>query len=118
MQSEVARKLKAAAEDAAVYLSKPERFRNYRGEIFSVLEITPLSESVAAVVFQKSLGKRQGKRAIAFFYYRRANTTSWAGGWTWFLPTDSHLLGLSDFPKIKAEIERFNFSKNFGGQST
>lgn len=111
MESKTARELKAKAEAVAAHLSKPDRDGNHRKETFTVQEIRPLSESIAAVVFHKSLGKR----AVAFFYYLKANST-WAGGWFYFIPTDSHLLGFYDFPKIKAEIERHNFPKNFGDE--
>jgi hypothetical protein len=52
--------------------------------------------------------KSSGKKAIMFFYWRRDK----GGRWECFFPTDSHILGMQLFGKLKLKVEVFNFDKN------
>lgn len=105
MRREIAKKLKKKARDVAKLYSSPERAKNTYKDFFEVDEIRALSDFTAAVIFKKSVSK---KKAVAFFYWVNLNE----GYWTYFLPTDSHILGMDVFKEIKAEIERYNYDKN------
>ena len=104
MTNEIAQALQAKADEVATRFSNPNRNHNYSGELFSVLQIKPLSEHTAAVIYEKD----SGKQAVAFFYWMPKQNE-----WWYFFPTDSHLLGMSQFPSIKAAIEQDNFMFNF-----
>lgn len=102
MNKQVALELKKRAEEVAEIFSDPNRELNTNAEVFELIKIVPLSESTAAVFYEKS----SEKKAIAFFYYSRR-------GWFFFFPTDSHILGMAAFAEWKADIEHENWRINF-----
>ena len=102
MNKSLAIGLKKEAERAAIEFSKPDRERNFAQETFTVHEIVPLSEMTAAVIFNKS----SGKKAVMFFYFRKDE-------WLCFFPTDSHILGMEGFKPYKDRVERENYFHNF-----
>lgn len=106
MKKEVADKLVIKAGQVAQDFSRPERAFNTNQETFKVKDITPLSESTAAVVFEK---QPTGKKALAFFYWRNGGA---GADWHYFFPTDSHVLGMSKIEHYLAEVEAFNFGRN------
>jgi len=101
MKKEMAKKLDMAAEDTARAFSNPER-EFYSGETFKVHRIVPHSEMSASVVFLKD---PTGKYAAAYFFIKKNK-------WDYFFPTDSHLIGMRKFEKVKAWAEKENFDKN------
>ena len=103
MNKQVAIDLIAHAEEVARRFSHTDRAKNVSDESFSIKEIRPLSEHMATVFYLKS----SGKLAMAIFYYIAGQSR-----WEYFFPTDSHLLGLSELTKLKAEVEKFNFKYN------
>jgi len=105
LKKEVAFKLEKTALEIADRFSRWDREHNNNKEIFNVAEIIPLSENTAAVILEKNTGKR----AIAFCYY--LNTMG--GVWRYFIPTDSHLLGLERLKNLVFEIEKHNYQYNF-----
>lgn len=111
MKKEIAIQLKAAAEETARRCSNLNRPGNINKETFTVSKILPLSEHVAAVIFDKS----SRKKALACFYLQPAWNNG-RGDWQHFFPTDSHLLGFSELSRLKLEIEKYNFAYNFGDE--
>lgn len=107
MRSDVALKLKEAALEYARIMSDPERAKNYTKEAFLILEIIPLSEHGAAVVFVKP---ETGKRVAVFFFWMNYGANP---RWSNFTPTDSHILAMESFGRIKAEVEKGNYARNF-----
>ena len=105
MRKNVALKLEETALQIADNFSKWSREHNNSREVFSVAGIIPLSETTAAVILEKNTGKK----AIAFCYY--LNTMG--GVWRYFIPTDSHLLGLERLKDLVFEIEKHNYQYNF-----
>ena len=103
MKYHVAILLKEKAAEVARRYSNKARERNTMGDTFTVKEIRPLSEAMAAVFFSKT----SGKLMLGVFFYLETQKR-----WDYFLPTDSHLLGLADIPRLKAEVEKFNFAFN------
>jgi len=104
MKKEVVLKLNQKAQEIAEMYSK-ERTQNFDNETFAVEKIIPLSEAIAGVVFLKS----SGKKAVAFLYWLG---TKGYEKWYYFFPTDSHILGMQEFAKIKLKAEIFNYDKN------
>ena len=104
MNKQVAIHLKEKAEEVAKVISNPNRDHNHTNEEFSVKSVRPLSDHMAAVIYKKT----SGKLALALFYYIPAKTR-----WEYFFPTDSHILGLSQIPQLKHNIEEYNYSANF-----
>ena len=107
MQKEVAKGLKDKAEEVAKIFSNPERYKNQRNEVFTLTEIIPLSENTASVIYTKDTDKR----VCFFFFYVDALNPFW---W-YFAPTDSHIIGMEAFGRIKTDIERSNYQYNFAG---
>lgn len=105
MQKMVAQKLSERATHVASMFSLPDREKNTTGETFEVEKICPLSEYTAYVIYRKNTGKV----AVAFFYYLQTG----GGRWEYFFPSDSHIIGMGAFGKIKMDIENENWSKNF-----
>jgi hypothetical protein len=105
MKKIIAVELCRKAKNVAIQFSSTQRSKNFNEETFEVDYIRPLSEYTAAVYFKKNTDKR----AIAFFYY----VASGDGYWQYFFPSDSHILGMSMFGSLKADIEVENWNKNF-----
>jgi len=103
-----ASELKKVAEDLANFFSRPERKVKYTGEDFKLEDIYPLSDESAAVVYQKTGGKRV---AIFFFYVGKKR-------WEYLIPSDSHIVGMESFAMYKLDIERINFGFNFVHRET
>jgi hypothetical protein len=104
MNKSAAIKLRQKAFEVAENFSNGDRALNMNKEIFKVERIVPFSDCTAAVIFSKN----SGKKAIAFFYYFPPKDD-----WKYFFPNDSHLVGMAEFPRLKTEIEKENFEKNF-----
>ena len=84
-----------------------EGFSNRKGwnTTFNVLEIIPTSESTANVIFERI---PDNKRVIMFFYRVKSDYKAWR----YFVPTDSHILGMECFKDHYMQIEAFNFNKD------
>jgi hypothetical protein len=104
MKKHLVLELHKKAESLAKAYSKPGRENNHTNELFSVHQIKPLSEDVAAIIFKKC----SGKFALLVCFWINAND----GYWHTFFPKDSHLLGMRYIEKIKLKIEEINFGKN------
>ena len=102
---ELAQSLRREAVRVAQVLSDPNRQKNQNKETFTLHEIIPLSETVAAVIYDKS----SGKRAAAIFLWVEVNN----GMWLNTIPTDSHILGMVSFKKHKDAVEKYNYRFNF-----
>lgn len=87
--------------------SDENRQKNVNNENFSAIEYKILSESVAIVTMQKQPGN---KLCLFLFYFINANN----GYWSYFVPTDSHLLGFGNKSLLDdyVKIENYNKSKN------
>jgi len=90
-----------ALEVAGIYSNN-----NYNKETFTIYEIIPLSESTACVVYEKTPGNKK----VAFFFIYINDTF-----WFYYVPTDSHILGMASFGEYKLNLERENYNKNFEG---
>ena len=104
MKKSIVKSLIEKAKDVGRHFSDPERLKNTNQEIFELHEIIPLSEYTAAVIYIKNTTKK----GVAFFYYIQSGS----GYWTYFFPTDSHIIGMESFGRIKQKIESENFDKN------
>jgi hypothetical protein len=102
VNKDLAVKLREFSLVIAGRFSHPDREKNPTHEIFTVDHIFPLSDSTAAITFKKNTDKK----AVAFCYAIK-------GGWYYFFPTDSHLVGMEAIGKYKLDLENFNFSFNF-----
>lgn len=105
MKKQTAIHLKETAELAAKRFSNPDRAKNHTSEEFKVEKIIPLSEYTAAVFMMKNTGKV----GVFFFYWINVGKS---GKWCYFVPTDSHILGMTNFKKYKDIAEIENFDKN------
>jgi hypothetical protein len=105
MRKDLVESLWVKARDIARVFSNPERALNNNREVFSVLEIVPMSESVAVVIFSKM---PTNKKALAVCVYINGGD----GYWQYFFPTDSHVLGLKHLDEELHKVELFNFDKN------
>lgn len=104
MNKKVAKELKTFTDEVCNRYSNKDRANNFNNETFSVQEIIPTSDHTATVIFQKNTGKR----AAFFFYYIQSFEK-----WNYFVPTDSHINGMSCFANQKIEVERHNYKYNF-----
>ena len=103
MEQSLAVKLKEAAIAKAKLYSEPQR-KDYSGQTHSFHDAIPLSGDSAAVIIQLS----GGKKSVAYWRWIRSE-----GIWVGFFPTDGHILGMIEFPRIKYYIEKNNFKFNF-----
>ena len=104
MNKEVAKELKIFTDVVCERYSKKDRANNFNNETFEVQEIIPTSDHTATVIYEKNTGKR-----AAFFFYYIASFKKW----NYFVPTDSHINGMSAFANQKIEVERHNYKYNF-----
>ena len=104
MNKEVAKELKIFTDVVCERYSKKDRTNNFNNETFEVQEIIPTSDHTATVIYEKNTGKR-----AAFFFYYIASFKKW----NYFVPTDSHINGMSAFANQKIEVERHNYKYNF-----
>jgi len=108
MNKIVAVKMKEKAEEICKKYSDPKRELNTYSEVWVVESIVPLSESTAVALFQKS----KGKKAFAFMYWVNMKPTPYV---QYFIPTESHVFGMTKLTKYLQGIEEHNFKQNFGG---
>ena len=106
MNKQLVKDLTAYAETVAERYSQKDREGNVNNELFKIIEIIPMSEHAATVIYEKNTGKQ----AAFFFYYINRGK---AKGWKYFVPTDSHILGMAAFSHYKLEVERHNYKHNF-----
>ena len=104
MNKQVAIELKGFTNEVCERYSNKNRANNFNNETFEVQEIIPTSDHTATVIYEKNTGKR----AAFFFYYIPAFKK-----WNYFVPTDSHINGMSAFANQKIEVERHNYKNNF-----
>lgn len=103
MNKKVAKDLKLEAEKVALRYSNFERENNFNNETFSVNKIIPMSDSTASVIMNKNSGKQ-----VVLFFYLLKNCY-----WLYFVPSDSHIIGMSSFNNYKLRVEEHNFKHNF-----
>ena len=101
MKIELLRSLQNEANGLAAFFSQPERKALHTGEDFKVVEITPLSESTASVILEKT----KGQYAFVWFYHQKK--------WKWIIPTDSHISGMRKAEKILQGVEKHNAKVKF-----
>ena len=104
MNKQVAKELKIFTDVVCERYSKKDRTNNFNNETFKVQEIIPTSDHTATVIYEKNTGKR-----AAFFFYYIASFKKW----NYYVPTDSHINGMSAFANQKIEVERHNYKYNF-----
>jgi hypothetical protein len=104
MNKLIAKELKQFAEVVCDRYSQKNRSKNFNNETFNIQEIIPTSDHTATIIYEKNTGKR----AAFFFYYIPAFKK-----WNYFVPTDSHINGMSCFANQKIEVERHNYKYNF-----
>lgn len=106
MNKQLVKDLTEFAKSIAKRFSYKDRAGNVNLEDFMVVEVIPMSDASATVIYEKNTGKR----AAFFFYYISKGKSE---GWKYFVPTDSHILGMQAFSYYKLEVERFNYIHNF-----
>ena len=89
------------AQIVAKKFSNPDREKNKNKESFNVVDNKILSENTAIIIMHKS---PTNKLALFFFYYVNVNN----GWWAYFVPTDSHFLGMSGAYLEYVKIENYN----------
>jgi len=104
MNKQVAKELKVFTDVVCERYSKKDRANNFNNETFKVQEIIPTSDHTATVIYEKNTSKR-----AAFFFYYIASFKKW----NYYVPTDSHINGMSAFANQKIEVERHNYKYNF-----
>ena len=104
MNKQIALKLMEKAEEIAVKFSNPDREKNYNKETFKVEKIIPMSEKTAVIVFDKNTGKK----AMVFAFWLGMNE----GFWSYFFPTESHIVGMGKVTHVMQSVEEFNFKLN------
>lgn len=107
MTKRFALSLQSKAEEAGREFSRKTRAKNTNGETFTLEHIKPFSDCVAAGIYKKS---PSGKRAVFVFCLIDGGSGPY---WIYFVPTDSHILGLMRIADLKASIENENFAYNF-----
>jgi len=108
MKAETARALQAIAQKVATLYGNQDREKNYHKETFTLVKIKPLSELTALGIYIKDV---TNKVACVFFYYIEPYKE-----WRYFIPKDSHLLGMLAFPDEKKKAEEWNYEKNFDNE--
>ena len=106
MRKDVAKALKAKAEETAKKYSNKNRMNNFNGESFKVDDIIPISAQGAMVIFSKSTGKK----ALAHFIHIDHPKKPF---WQYYIMGSQHFINLNMLDKKYAEIERHNFKLNF-----
>ena len=110
MNKILVKELNILAHEVAKRFSKTDREGNASKESFLVSEIIPMTDHTATIIYEKSNSKKEnGKKAAFFFYYINRGTSK---GWHYFVPTDSHILGMEAFKPRYMETELFNFNKD------
>ena len=102
MNKQVAKELKVFTDEVCKRYSHKDRANNFNNETFNVQEIIPTSDHTATVIYEKNTVK-------AFFFYYIQSFKKW----NYFVPTDSHINGMSCFANQKIEVERHNYKYNF-----
>jgi len=105
MNKEAAKKLNDVAWQAAENFSSDREF-NYDHELFTIHSILPMGDMDAAVIMEKT----GGKRSLFHFWWQNNN----GGRWYYRVPTDSHLLQMNYlWQQVKCQVEQHNFEFNF-----
>jgi hypothetical protein len=104
MNKDVKDKLRLKVKEVGQRFSNPDREFNFTNETFEIEKVKILSENTALAYYKKNTGKK----AVFFFYYIKAND----GYWNYFVPTDSHILGMINVNRFKQEIEDYNFEQD------
>ena len=104
MNKQIAKELKEFSIIVKNRYSHKDRANNFNKETFEVQEIIPTSDHTATIIFEKNTHKRC---AMFFYYIPRLKK------WHYFVPTDSHINGMSCFANQKIEVERHNYKYNF-----
>lgn len=104
MNKEIQLKLLDKVAQLEQMYSNPDREKNQEKETFYADGLKQLSETTAACIFKKS----SGKEAICFLYW----VDSKGGYWTYFFPTESHVIGMERFKSFLAKVDQFNFLLN------
>jgi hypothetical protein len=110
VEIERARLLGRRALQVAEMFSRKDRGGNPMGEQFSIAETIILSETTAAVVFDKS----SGKQGVAWFYYINSRAKP---RWEYFFVTYSHLVGLNHVADLLHRVEQHNYQVSIGEYS-
>lgn len=105
MNKQKAIELNNFAQELANRYSRKEREGNFNKETFSIYKVIPTSEDTASLIMQKNTGKR----ALIFCYYINRGMSK---GWKYFIPTDSHFVGMRASEIHKMQVEEFNYEKN------
>ena len=92
MNKEIAIQLNKFAKEVCERYSNKNRANNFNNETFEIQEIIPTSDNTATIIYQKNTGLKQ---------------------WRYFVPTDSHINGMTCFANQKIEVERHNYKYNF-----
>jgi len=105
MNKQKAIELDAFAKELAARYSHQSREGNFNAETFIVAKVIPTSEDTGSIIMEKNTGKR----ALFFCYYINRGMSK---GWKYYVPTDSHFLGMRAAEIHKMQIEEYNFEKN------
>lgn len=106
MKNEIAKKLEPLLVKISEIYSNPKRARNGNKEIFRLNKIVPLDNAAIAIY-----DKTGGKQAACFLYFVNYKE----GFWSYFFPTQNHILAFRKFEEAWEKIERKNFELNFKG---
>ena len=101
MNKQVAKNLQEFAQEVAGRYSRKDREKNFNQGTFQLSKIVPMGEHTAAVLYKKDTGK-----FACFFFYLVKDK------WNYFVPTDSHILGMMSFNYYKLKVEEHNMKHN------
>lgn len=101
MKRDLALSLREKAEEIAEWMSREKQ--GYANHTFMVAEVRPLSEFSGVLVLNKS----DGKKALVFCYW-----SEFAEKWRWFLPKESHIVGMERLREFHLSVEAHNFGLN------
>ena len=77
---------------------------SYTTNVATIGNFNNITTQSATIIFEKNTHKRC---AMFFYYIPRLKK------WNYFVPTDSHINGMSCFANQKIEVERHNYKYNF-----
>ena len=106
MNKKIAHELENMIPIAGKILSNPNRAKNFGKEKFFPVRTIIMSELTATVIYKK---QPSGKYVAVFFYYVFKDPPQWL----WFVPRESHILGMKYFAKYKLDVEKTNYKYNF-----
>ena len=101
-------KLGQKIKEAEFQFSRKDRVKNqYAQETYHHVKTIILSGNTAAVIMRKD----PTQKLAAFFFYWIAGGNG--GYWQYFLPSDSHMLGMLKFREKMMAVEKHNYPLNF-----